>query len=125
MREPSPRMRKNTILVARRATETRRPTGTEFEAGVPIPCSIQPLGDTGRRQARYDEQHRLGEISSYRVFVRASDLDDAGLAVPFAAAGDAVQFNGRRYSLRGEPVAQTHDEVGEPLSWSFDIDGIA
>jgi hypothetical protein len=125
MREFSRRMRKNTILIARRTSETRRPTGTEFAAAVPVPCSIQPLGDTGRRQDRFDEQHRLGEVSSYRVFVGASDLAEAGLTVPFGAAADAVRFNGRRYSLRGAPVAQSHDEDGTILSWSFDIDGIA
>lgn len=126
MREPSARMRKNTVTFRRRSEPVgMRPTADTLEtAVVTLSCSVQPLGDTGRRQDRFDEHERLGEISSYRLFVKHSDVLAAGLPIPFAQAADRVVFNTRPYSLRGEPVPQRHDATGEVLAWSLDIDGI-
>lgn len=124
MRPPSDRMRKNVVTLSHRpdpAPGTRPVASTPVEV-LTLPCSFQPLGDTGRRQDRRDEHLRLGSEDSWRLFITADAV--AELDFPWAHAGDVARFQGRDYTLRGQPVPQRFDEDGSVLSWSLDIDGI-
>ena len=126
MRTPSERMRKNTLTLRRRTPTTpgTRPGHAGYTAVATLPCSIQPLGDTGRRQDARDEHLRQGSEDSLRVFVTAEDADAAGLVFPWAEAGDVARIGpgDRDYRIRGEPIPQRFADDGGVLSWSLDVD---
>jgi hypothetical protein len=106
----------------------RRQRADEYAEAVSLRGAMQPLGDTGRRQDRFDEQSRLGSIEGWRLFVRAEALAEAGLSYPWCKRGDVVEradMPGLRHSCRGGPVSQALGDDGSPVLWSVDLDGVS
>lgn len=125
MREFSDRHALSTVRLYRRTPPASgRVAADSYADPVTLTGSFQPLGDTGRRQDRFDEHLRMGSVEGWRFMVSHSVVLAAGLAEPWCRVGDVIEFRGSRYASRGKPIVQVEDRDGSPLEWSVDLDGI-
>lgn len=125
MRQPTDRLKHDVARLFPRSDSGSDADGhfvpDYHDSGIAVRCSVQPIGDTGRRMAREDENLRLSSLTSLRVFIAQEQADEAGLTHPFVREGDRVVFNDLAYVSRGEPLPHRRDR-GAIASWMFDMD---
>jgi hypothetical protein len=126
VRDTGERQYRDTVTIVTRTKKqtTERGGSLYTESRSDIRCSMQPLGDTGRRQDRDTSSGVLSGQSSWRCWFSAREAFDAGLVNPFVRSGDAIEWNGIKFVVRGKPIPQRRDRDGSTLTWSVDVDGI-
>ena len=127
MRRPTKRLQRDVVVLYHRsdtATTGRGAVSPTWSTGLPVKASFQPLGDTGRRMDRSGAQMRLGGEDSWRVWFAVDDARAAGLEVPYCKTGDRIEYAGRSYIVRAQPIPQRREHGGTVLSYSVDVDGV-
>lgn len=126
MRDAGERLYVDSVTIVNRTKAgTNDRGGPKYtESRLTMRCSMQPLGDTGRRQDRETDHSRLAGSASWRCWFSAREADRAGAVYPFVRPGDAIEFNGVLHIARGIPIPQRRDRDGTVISWSVDVDGV-